>query len=466
MPHMLRWLLATVLVLVFAPLSRAYAQDGALSMSLQPQSGPPATTVTVSGQGAAPNTSINILAAPFDDLAACRQGRDASIDATVSSDSSGRFTATVTAERSNANQAGITYLAKVAEGSPPRADSNLECFTFEAQQGGQYFPETGHTVSGRFLEYWQNNGGLAVFGYPLTDERQEDGRTVQYFERQRFELHPGNQPPYDVLLGLLGVELLEQRGVNWQTDVPPASPTPGCMYFGDTQHNVCDQTSGDGFRTYWMNHGLEFDGQTGKSYAESLALFGYPLTEAYQDTVEGQQVQVQWFERARFEWHPNNPVPYRVLLGRLGAEVLPGQQEPQPPMFDRANIYLVALGDEGQSGQPIGCGDSLVPVEVTFPPTAAPLTAALQRLFAIDDQFYGQSGLYNALYQSSLSLDSASVDNGTATINLSGQLQLGGVCDNPRVEAQIKETARQFSTVNEVVVYLNGQRLEDVLSEQ
>jgi hypothetical protein len=34
--------------------------------------------------------------------------------------------------------------------------------------------------------------------------------------------------------------------------------------------------------------------------------------------------QVQWFERARFEWHPGNADSYRVLLGRLGAEVQPG----------------------------------------------------------------------------------------------------------------------------------------------
>jgi thermitase len=116
-----------------------------------------------------------------------------------------------------------------------------------AQQGSQYFPETGHTVAGRFLQYWQQNGGLAVFGFPLTEERQENGRAVQYFERQRFELHPENQRPYDVLLGRLGDELLLRRGVNWQTDVPPANPAPGCTYFSQTRHNVCDQGSGVGF---------------------------------------------------------------------------------------------------------------------------------------------------------------------------------------------------------------------------
>ena len=35
----------------------------------------------------------------------------------------------------------------------------------------------------------------------------------------------------------------------------------------------------------------------------------------------GTRVLTQWFERARFEYHPENPAAYRVLLGRLGVEV-------------------------------------------------------------------------------------------------------------------------------------------------
>jgi len=52
-------------------------------------------------------------------------------------------------------------------------------------------------------------------------------------------------------------------------------------------------------------------------------LFGLPITEPFEETINGEAFQVQWFERARFEWHPGNVDPYRVLLGRLGAEVQP-----------------------------------------------------------------------------------------------------------------------------------------------
>ena len=76
----------------------------------------------------------------------------------------------------------------------------------------RYFPETRHTLSGPFLRYWQANGGLALFGFPISQPLQEDGLTVQYFERNRFELHPEVAgTPYEVQLGLLGRDLLAQR---------------------------------------------------------------------------------------------------------------------------------------------------------------------------------------------------------------------------------------------------------------
>ncbi|HYP21151.1 MAG TPA: DUF5107 domain-containing protein, partial [Chloroflexia bacterium] len=76
----------------------------------------------------------------------------------------------------------------------------------------QYFPETRHTLSGPFLRYWRGNGGLALFGYPISEPLQEGGLIVQYFERNRFELHPEVAgTPYEVQLGLLGRDLLAQR---------------------------------------------------------------------------------------------------------------------------------------------------------------------------------------------------------------------------------------------------------------
>src|SRR5512140_3257966 len=86
-----------------------------------------------------------------------------------------------------------------------------------ASSAGRTFPETGKTVSGKFLDYWNGHGGLAQQGYPISNEMQEksptDGKsyTVQYFERAVLELHPENKAPNDVLLSLLGVFLYKQK---------------------------------------------------------------------------------------------------------------------------------------------------------------------------------------------------------------------------------------------------------------
>jgi hypothetical protein len=82
--------------------------------------------------------------------------------------------------------------------------------------GATYFNETGHNLAGGFLVYWNANGGLAQFGYPISEEfaeRLEDGKeyVVQYFERARFEWHPENPPPYDILLGQFGRRILGDR---------------------------------------------------------------------------------------------------------------------------------------------------------------------------------------------------------------------------------------------------------------
>lgn len=186
-------------------------------------------------------------------------------------------------------------------------------------------PGIGSCISGRFYQYWRENGGLPVFGYPLTSEFEQqtaEGKfTVQFFERQRFEYHPEKARPYDVLLGRLGDELLRRQGRDWTQDpVPSTIPGDVCRRFEATRHIVC----GD-FLPYWFDHGLRLDSNPRPSYAESLALFGLPLMEQkVERNADGFNVATQWFERARFEFHPNNPDPFKVLLGRLGAEALNG----------------------------------------------------------------------------------------------------------------------------------------------
>jgi hypothetical protein len=191
--------------------------------------------------------------------------------------------------------------------------------TQPAPSGERCFDETGYCVQGRLLQYWNANGALPVFGLPITAQQREEieGQALetQWFERNRLELHPENTPPYDVLLGRLGVDVLEQQGRDWEA-FPKSTPVAGCLFFEDTGHNVC----GDILQA-WRSNGLELDGVPGISDAESLALFGLPLSDAQPETIGDQELTVQWFERARFEVHPELDPPHNVLLGLLGREL-------------------------------------------------------------------------------------------------------------------------------------------------
>jgi hypothetical protein len=136
-----------------------------------------------------------------------------------------------------------------------------------------------------------------------------------------------------------------------------------------------------------------------------------------------------------------------------------GVNVPVNGLIGRTYMYLIAVEDGGQSGPQVGCNDSVIPVVIDIEPTIAPLTAAITRLLSLDEQNYGESGLYNALYQSDLTLQGINIVNREATIALTGNLQLGGVCDDPRVLAQLEYTALQYNTVDTVSVLLNGQPL-------
>ena len=180
-----------------------------------------------------------------------------------------------------------------------------------AQGSSQTFPETGKTVKGRFLEYWQQNGGLAQQGFPITDELQEksdtDGKTyqTQYFERAVFELHTENQKPYDVLLSLLGVfqyKALYGSSGSAGPSGQKVSTAPGARKFAET-----GKTVGGKFLDYWNKNG-------------GLAQQGYPVSEEFTEVsaLNGKPYTVQYFERAVFELHTENQAPSDVLLSQLG----------------------------------------------------------------------------------------------------------------------------------------------------
>ncbi len=164
---------------------------------------------------------------------------------------------------------------------------------------------TGFRASERFAPYWQNNGGLALFGYAISGERYEVSPTngkqyiVQWFERARMEYHPEYAgTPQEILLGLLGKEAVKDR--SFPSIQPPAGVESAC--FKETGHCIWGR-----FLERWRKLGL--------------ATVGLPLSDQFEECgTDGKTYIVQYFERERFEYHPENQPPYDVLLGLLGRQ--------------------------------------------------------------------------------------------------------------------------------------------------
>lgn len=175
-----------------------------------------------------------------------------------------------------------------------------------AQTGGQprFFAETGHTVRGEFLDFFDTRGGLEIFGYPLTEPFIENGLLVQYFQNARFELHPYNPEPYRVQLGLLGLDLRFDR----PRVPPPTFPSRSRHYFPETGHTVAFA-----FLDFFRARG-------------GIDVFGYPITEMY---FEDGRI-VQYFQRLKMEWHPEDRAA-PVKIGNLGELYLNAYRERIPP---------------------------------------------------------------------------------------------------------------------------------------
>ena len=161
-----------------------------------------------------------------------------------------------------------------------------------------YVSATGHYVRGVFRDFWDKRGGLAIFGYPVTDEYidSKTNRVYQYFERARFERALPSSTTVE--LGLLGRQAAGDRVF---AAADPITNSKDRRYFPETKHIVQY-----GFKDTWESKG-------------GLAIFGLPIAEAQMD--DGRLVQ--YFERARFELHPELAgTPYEVQLGQLGVLAL------------------------------------------------------------------------------------------------------------------------------------------------
>jgi hypothetical protein len=157
------------------------------------------------------------------------------------------------------------------------------------------YPQHGHWIMGDFLKaYLSISNPEEIYGYPITEAFQEQtrDRIVQYFEKARFELVPDNPPELRVRITELGTYFFTTAG----RELPLPDNFPACKYFEETDMQVCYA-----FLDYFEANG-------------GAAQFGYPISnfEIQEELI------VQYFQRARFEWHPELPPGKRVALTNLG----------------------------------------------------------------------------------------------------------------------------------------------------
>ena len=171
-----------------------------------------------------------------------------------------------------------------------------------------YFPQTGHNVITTFKKFFDAYGGVTVLGLPLTESFLEDGLQVQYFERARFEYHQNLPAGQRIQLTQIGRWFTNGREneqpFQWLGANPDASGQR--QFFTESGHSV-----GGAFLNRWQNGGVP--------------VFGFPISEEFAETnrFDGQTYTVQYFERARFEYHADKTgTPEEVQLGLLGRELL------------------------------------------------------------------------------------------------------------------------------------------------
>ncbi len=278
-------------------------------------------------------------------------------------------------------------------------------------------------------------------------------------------------PTYAALAQVLGDEPLDEgTEITWRMDksgnVSNENPLTGhgvtaAYWDEETNHTVASP-----FWAFMNSSGLVWeDGAyvTDQLFENPFYATGRPITEAYWATVkvadEVQGVLLQCFERRCLTYTPQNEDGWKVEAGNVGQHYYAWRYGAQS---DTVTIYLVAEGDGGASGIPVGCGDSLIDIERPVGEDVEPVQAALEALLAIKTRNFGESGLTTALYSSELTVDSVEIVAGNATVNLSGEISVAGVCDEPRFVEQIRQTVLAAEGVETADIFINDIALDDL----
>jgi hypothetical protein len=235
----------------------------------------------------------------------------------------------------------------------------------------RYFPVTGHYVTGDFLAFYTRNPNAErLYGNPLTEAytitlpNGAGTQLVQYFERARFELNPGLQAAVRVTLTTLGLSLYQPDPT--VTTLSMAPGFPACRTIVETGRQICYA-----FLDFFDAYG-------------GVTQFGYPISEIeFRDGL-----MVQYFQRARFEWHPEYPSGERVRLTDLGRLYFTQQLEDAsrlvplpPPTVIPGNLtlnMLLSLRVRAFAAQPVAAPEDMQTIYVSVQSQALQPIAGVQ----------------------------------------------------------------------------------------
>jgi hypothetical protein len=255
-------------------------------------------------------------------------------------------------------------------------------------------------------------------------------------------------------------EYLSMMQVEWAASYGEYGIT-AAHYVPETDHTVASV-----FWDFMNSTGMVHqDGEfaAGALFPNPFYATGYPITEAYWTTtmLAGVSTDILWqcFERRCLTYTPDNEPGWQVEAGNVGQHYYQWRY-PFGVETESAFIYLVDVGNQRELEAAFGCDDSLWELEIPIPvldTTEARIVAVLQPLIALDESVLEQIGASSAVTGADLVVTGVQIDNGHARVDLEGEFALGGVCDNPRVEEQLRATVLQFDDVDEVTFYLNGE---------
>jgi len=243
------------------------------------------------------------------------------------------------AHESSATPAGPPSLTP---GTPVPPTQALSFAALAVNSDTVYVGETGHFIKNPFLAYWLKYGAAGVFGNPLSEIFQQNGKEVQLFEQALLEYHPelAGQSG-EVQLGFLGQQLAQAQNLSPATPafrpVSADDASPDTSYFPQTQHTLANP-----FKTFWEENKL-------------LKFLGYPISQAQEQA----GLTVQYFERGRLEY---NTATRKIAYSNSGDLLIAAQGWPAPAKFgleinipdnplalNQGQILSVELVDQGSA---------------------------------------------------------------------------------------------------------------------